>query len=117
MLFCYCDITKRGEKLIMEDRYNIKALKNLGQWVVCPMLAFSIAVKAIKAGNITGYFGFLFGALIFIAMWALLLTLYHKLFVERIIAKNEAAKEAERARIRSIMEAENDPDVYPEDDD
>ncbi len=101
----------------MKDQYNVIFIKNLGQWCVCPILAFSIAVKAIKAGNISAYFGFLFGALIFLAMWAILLLAYHKLFVERIVAINERNKEAERARIRSMIEEENDPDDYPEYDD
>ena len=50
-------------------------------------------------------------------MWAILLLAYHKLFVERIVAINERNKEAERARIRSMIEEENDPDDYPEYDD
>lgn len=94
----------------MNDRYNVNLIKNVGQWVLCPIIAFSLSIKAIKAGNITGYFAFLFGALIFLAMWAILLMLYHKLFVERVIRRNEEEREAERARIRSIMEEENDPD-------
>ena len=100
----------------MGEKYNINRIKNLGQWVLCPILAFSLAVKAIKAGGVSGYFGFLFGALIFLAMWAIFLFIYHKLFVERRIRHNEEVEAANKARIRSIMEEENDTDEYSDDD-
>lgn len=101
----------------MKEVHNVNAFKNLGQWFLCPIIALWLAVKAVQAGGIYGYFGLIFGALIFLSMWALLLVIYHKLVVEKIMKSNEKIEAEEKAQLRKMIEEENDPDAYPEYDD
>ena len=101
----------------MKEVHNINVIKNIGQWGICPILGLFLAVKAIQAGRVTGYFAFMFGALIFLAMWGVLLVIYHILIVSKVQASNDRIEKERRDALLKMIEEENDPDEYPEYDD
>lgn len=101
----------------MKEVHDVKMIKNIGQFVVTPILGILLTILALKAGRIPGGWAFIFGGFIFIAMASVVLVLFDKFVVKKIQASNEAIEKAEKERLRKMIEEENDPDAYPEYDD
>ena len=101
----------------MKNTYDVDHIKNIGQFFVCPLLGIFLAILAIRGGGITGYWAIMFGVIIFIGLTLMLLVVFDKLIIQRIIENNERIEKERKAHIRKLMEEENDPNEYTEYDD
>lgn len=98
----------------MKPKHNVRFIKNLGQFVISPLLGLLLAIAAVMGGSIPGYFGFIFGAFIWFAMTFIILFIYDKVVVQKAIRENEEQEKEYKEHIHRLMEEENDPDAFSE---
>ena len=101
----------------MKEVHDVKFIKNIGQFVVTPILGILLTILALKAGRIPAGWSFIFGGVIFIAMASVVLIAFDRLVVKKVIASNERIEKERKEKLRKMIEEENDPNAYPEYDD
>lgn len=96
------------------EKHDVKFFKNVGQFLVCPILALFMATLAMKVSMIKGYFSFMFGGIIFCAFTYVFVMIMDKLFIKPMEETNARIEKEEKERILRMIAEENDPDEFPE---
>lgn len=98
----------------MKPKHDVKFLKNLGQFVIAPIIGLLLAIAAVIGGSISGGFAILFGGFIWMAMTFVVLVIFDKFVIKKAVAENERYEREYKEKIRRLMEMDNDPDAYEE---
>jgi hypothetical protein len=98
----------------MKPKYDVKMLKNLGQFIVAPVLGLMLAIIAVRAGSIPGGFAFIFGGFVWMAMTFVVLVIFDKLVIKKCVAANEQYEKEYKDKIHRLMEEDNAQDAYDE---
>lgn len=97
-----------------KEKHDVNFFKNVGQFIICPILAFFFSMLAMKTSRITGYFSFLFGGIIFCAFVYVFVVIMDKLIIAPMEENNARIEQEERENLLRMIEEENDPDEYSE---
>ena len=93
-----------------KEKHDVKFFKNVGQFLICPILSLVFATLAMRTSRITGYFSFLFGGIIFCAFTYVFVMIMDRVIIRPMEQNNARIKQEEREKLLKMIAEKNDPD-------